>query len=198
LSKILLVFITQKKCPMFTYMNTFFKQRTQMCKIWNCTLHTPRGKTRTNMHYTDDTTLEAEKSLTGAEASPAFLRQIRTANYWKGPFSLHVLHFISEVYGIMHVYYVQCPYEPKWTTVSRYSVSCVLFTEILQVSLEGGSILHRRASIYTGHHKYKKRRQTLWIHGSKWNSKFCSPIVGTNSVTRAPDIQVALIWSGLL
>jgi hypothetical protein len=52
-----------------------------MCKIWNYTLHTSREKTRTNMHYNDDTALEAEKSLIGAEESPAFLRKIRTANH---------------------------------------------------------------------------------------------------------------------
>ena len=157
---------------MCTYMNTFFKQRIQMCKIWNCTLHTPRGKTRTNMHYTDDTTLEAKKLLIGAEASPAFLRQIRTANYWKGPFSLNFLHFISEVYGIMHLYSLQCPYETKWTTVSRYSDSYVSFTEKRQVNFDGGSILCRRASIYTGHHKYKKCRYTSTLQPRSSSVRF--------------------------
>jgi len=71
-----------------------------MRKIRNYTLHTPRGKTRTNMHYNHNRALEAEKSLIGAVASPAFLRQIRTANHWKSPFSLHVLHFISELHSI--------------------------------------------------------------------------------------------------
>jgi hypothetical protein len=52
-----------------------------MCKIRNYTLHIPSGKTRTNMRYNDDTALEAKISLRGAEAFPAFLRQIRTANH---------------------------------------------------------------------------------------------------------------------
>jgi len=123
-----LVFVMQRKFPMFTYTNTIFKHGTQMCKIWNYTLHTPRGKTRTNMHYTDDSTLEAEISLIGAKASPAFLRQIRTANHWKPHF--HCTFYISfrNYMVLMYLYSVQCPYEPEWTTVSRYSDFYVFFT----------------------------------------------------------------------
>jgi hypothetical protein len=64
---------------------------------------------------------------------------------------------------LMYLYSVQWRYEPEWITVSRYSDFYVLFTEIRQVSLDGGSVLRHRASIYTGHHKYKKWRHTLRI-----------------------------------